>query len=97
MLLFFLKEEKKLITDFILNFISTLYQFFIGLLAPTTNVINSIINGIEQFENFAFPILEYTLWFFNIPVLVLATSISTVALGYLVVEYITKLMLKLFL
>ena len=83
-----------IITDAILLFFSQLYQFFIGLISPATNVINSIIDGIERFKEFATPILEYTLWFFNVPVLIIAATISTVALTYVVGEYVIKLIIK---
>ena len=84
----------KIITDAILSFFAVLYQGFISLFAPVTNVVNTIVNGINAFKDFVTPILEYTLWFFNVPVLLVATTISGVALAYLFGEYIVKLVLK---
>ena len=85
-----------IITDAILNFFATLYQGFIALFSPVVTVVNSIGDGIIAFKNFAVPILEYTLWFFNVPVLILASGIVGVVLLYLYGEYIIKLILKYF-
>lgn len=84
----------KIITDAILSFFAALYQGFISLFTPVTNVVNAITDGINSFKDFVTPILEYTLWFFNVPVLLVATTISGVALAYLFGEYIVKLVLK---
>ena len=84
----------KIITDAILSFFAVLYQGFISLFNPVANVVNAITVGINSFKDFVTPILDYTLWFFNVPVLLVATTISGVALAYLFGEYIVKLVLK---
>lgn len=84
----------KIITDAILSFFAALYQGFISLFAPVTNVVNTIVNGINAFKDFVTPVLEYTLWFFNVPVLVTSSAIVTVSLAYITGEYVVKLVLK---
>lgn len=84
----------KIITDAILNFFVILYKGFIALLTPVTNLVALINSGIKSFSNFAVPILEYTLWFFNVPVLLIATGLLAASFLFLYGEYITKLIIK---
>lgn len=87
-------EVIKIITDAILLFFVNIYQFFISLLSPITNTINLVIDGLTKFKNFIIPILEYTLWFFNMPVLGIAMGITVALIGVLVSEYSIKLLIK---
>lgn len=84
----------KIITDAILLFFVNIYQFFIALLSPITNTINLVVDGLTRFKNFIIPILEYTLWFFNIPVLGIAMGLTIALIGILVSEYSVKLLVK---
>ena len=67
-----------MITDAILTFFINIYHFFLTLLSPITETVNLVADGITTFKNFIIPILEYTLWFFNIPVLAIAMGLTIV-------------------
>ena len=85
-----------MITDAILTFFINIYHFFISLLSPITNTVNIVLDGLTAFKNFIIPILEYTLWFFNMPVLGVAMGITIALITILITEYSIKLALKYF-
>ena len=82
-----------MITDSILNFLSLLYKFVIGLV-PNFTFIESLFEAKDKFVSFITEFIAYTLYLFNVPVLKLTFGILISYLIFLAGEYVIKLVLK---
>lgn len=83
-----------MITNAILSFFANIYQFLVSGFTSIVDIVNSINKGIEAFFEFSTPILEYALWFFNLPVLEIALALTALFFSILVAEYSIKLVVK---
>ena len=82
-----------MITDAILKLFGNLYKFLIALI-PRYDFIKDLANAKTEFINFITPILEHTLYVFNIPVLKTAVFLLMSYITFIIAEYFIKLAIK---
>lgn len=83
-----------MITDAILTFIGTIFRTFLLLLQPMTDLMTAINEQVNEIIDFFIPIMEYVLYYFNVPVLVTALVITTAFGAFITGEYFSKLIMK---
>lgn len=82
-----------MITNAILTLLSNVFNWLTGLL-PSFTFLDNLIIAKDNFITFVTPILEHTLYVFNIPVLSFSVRLLYVYIGFVVIEYSTKLYIK---
>lgn len=83
-----------MITDAIISFIEFTLQALLSLLTPFGTLITAFNEKVNSIIDFFIPIMEYVLYYFNVPVLIAAITITIAYLGFIVGEYFSKLLIK---
>ena len=83
-----------MITDSILTFLELTFKALIMLLNPFGDLITMFNDKVNSIIDFFIPIMEYVLYYFNVPVLITAITITVAYGAYITGEYFSKLIIK---